>query len=94
LIVQKYIENPLLINNKKFDINSFVLIANTDPFLVLFHLGYLISTLVEFDMELKSWDISEKMKHLPNSYTQEQHPSYEWLRNDHGFTFPEFINYL
>lgn len=55
IIVQKYIENPLLIENKKFDIRCFVLIANTDPFLVLFHHGYIRRTLSDFTLDLSDW---------------------------------------
>lgn len=40
-IVQKYVEKPLLINGKKFDIRCYMLIACCKPFLVLFHQGYL-----------------------------------------------------
>jgi hypothetical protein len=30
-LVQRYIENPLLINNKKFDIRLYVVIKGVDP---------------------------------------------------------------
>lgn len=39
-VIQKYLENPLLINGKKFDIRCYVVIACTKPVLVLFHHGY------------------------------------------------------
>ncbi len=40
-IIQKYIENPLLLNKKKFDIRCFVLLAKVSPLVVLYQDGYL-----------------------------------------------------
>jgi hypothetical protein len=49
MILQKYIQNPLLLNKRKFDLRVFVLIANTDPFLILFHTGYIRKALSDYD---------------------------------------------
>ncbi len=47
-IIQKYIDNPLLINKKKFDIRCYMTIANTKPILALFCHGYLRLTMNDF----------------------------------------------
>ena len=36
----RYITNPLLLEGRKFDIRAYMLIASTEPFLILFHKGY------------------------------------------------------
>ena len=48
IIVQKYIKNPCLINNRKFDIRYFMLVACCKPFLVLTNPGYLRISLEEY----------------------------------------------
>jgi len=35
-VIQKYLENPLLVDGKKADIRSYVLIASVRPFVVLY----------------------------------------------------------
>ena len=36
-VVQKYIEAPLLLNNKKFDIRVWVLVTSFDPLVVYYY---------------------------------------------------------
>ena len=48
-LIQKYIENPLLINNKKFDFRVYMAIASMDPLLILYHDGFLRITLNSYN---------------------------------------------
>ena len=49
-IVQRYIERPLLISNRKFDIRCYMLIASTRPWLVLYHPGHIRLSLQKFNL--------------------------------------------
>jgi hypothetical protein len=40
VVIQRYIENPLLVDGRKFDIRAYMYIACAKPYLVLFHPGY------------------------------------------------------
>ena len=59
--VLRYIKSPLLVDNKKFDIRTYMLIASTSPFMVLYHDGY--ARLCMHDYEIESEDLSA---HLTN----------------------------
>jgi len=37
MVVQQYIDDPLLVDKKKFDLRLYVLIASVDPFIVYFN---------------------------------------------------------
>lgn len=50
-MIQKYNETPSLINNRKYDLRYFVLIACTRPYLVLTHTGYARISLEEYRTE-------------------------------------------
>ncbi len=39
-IVQQYVERPLLILKKKFDLRMYLLVARTAPFLAFYRDGY------------------------------------------------------
>lgn len=66
----------MLIDKKKFDIRNFVLIACSDPFLILYHKGYFRKSMLDFDMNITPFDLEAKLKHLTNTSMQEK--SREW----------------
>ena len=60
----RYIPNPLLLEGKKFDVRTYMLIACTNPFIVLFHTGYLRLACDEYDA-----DSTDLHRHLTNQVT-------------------------
>ncbi|XP_007943690.1 inactive polyglycylase TTLL10 [Orycteropus afer afer] len=76
-IVQRYIENPLLLDGKKFDVRSYLLIACTMPYMVFFCHGYARLTLGLYDPH--SNDLGG---HLTNQFMQKKSPLYVLLKED------------
>ena len=63
-VAQKYIENPLLINSRKFDIRQWVLISSCEPLTIwIYKKCYLRFTAAEFSFE----DLSNDFMHLTNN---------------------------
>lgn len=63
-IIQKYIENPLIIKNRKFDIRQWVLVTNLSPLTVwLFDTPYLRFSAEDYNMN----DIHNRYSHLTNN---------------------------
>ncbi|NXT95124.1 TTL10 polyglycylase, partial [Anhinga rufa] len=48
-IVQRYIHQPLLLEGKKFDVRSYLLIACTAPYVLFFAQGYVRLTCANYD---------------------------------------------
>jgi hypothetical protein len=71
-IVQKYIENPLLVrDHRKFDIRQWVLISSLDPLIIYgFSEGYLRLNSKEFSLEEKS--LNDPLMHLCNHAIQQK----------------------
>lgn len=63
-VVQKYIENPLIICNKKFDIRQWVLISNSDPLTIwIYKKCYLRFSIEDYNDE----NINNLFIHLTNN---------------------------
>nr|XP_021540023.1 inactive polyglycylase TTLL10 [Neomonachus schauinslandi] len=76
-VVQRYIQNPLLLDGKKFDVRSYLLIACAMPYMVFFGHGYARLTLSPYDPH--SSDLSG---HLTNQFMQKKSPLYVLLKED------------
>nr|XP_055237885.1 inactive polyglycylase TTLL10 isoform X1 [Gorilla gorilla gorilla] len=76
-VVQRYIQNPLLLDGRKFDVRSYLLIACTTPYMIFFGHGYARLTLSLYDP--RSSDLSG---HLTNQFMQKKSPLYMLLKED------------
>lgn len=72
-VVQKYLERPLLINNRKFDIRLWVLVTH-DNKVFLFKEGYIRTSSFEYDASPES--IDKPFIHLTNNAVQRFNDSY------------------
>ncbi|XP_040181927.1 inactive polyglycylase TTLL10 [Rana temporaria] len=88
-IVQRYIPKPLLLEGKKFDIRSYLLIASAVPYYVFFSHGYVRLTCNPYD--LKSDDLTG---HLTNQYMQKKNPLYSEMKEETVWGMERFNNYI
>ena len=88
-LAQRYIMNPLLLDDRKFDIRVYLLIIAAKPFLAFYHSGYLRLSCVPFLM-----DNQDMHTHLTNQYIQKQHPSYNDIKDTTVWTFEHFQEYI
>ncbi|XP_030041663.1 inactive polyglycylase TTLL10 isoform X2 [Microcaecilia unicolor] len=88
-IVQRYIQNPLLLEGRKFDVRSYLLIACTVPYVVFFRHGYVRLTCNNYDPN--SDDLTG---HLTNQYMQKKHPQYKELKEETVWSMERFSTYV
>ena len=88
-VAQKYIENPLLINNRKFDIRQWVLITNMDPIEIwVYNRCYLRFAAEEFSFD----ELSNNFRHLTNNSISKD--SNDFVRSNSMWFCEEFQEYL
>ncbi|ELT95483.1 hypothetical protein CAPTEDRAFT_220981 [Capitella teleta] len=88
-IVQRYIADPLLLEGRKFDIRAFMLIANTSPYLVLFHQGYARLCLHQY-----AQDANDLVAHLTNQFIQKKDSEYNTSKEDTVWSMQKFNDYV
>ncbi|NXF30436.1 TTL10 polyglycylase, partial [Nyctibius bracteatus] len=88
-IVQRYIHQPLLLEGKKFDVRSYLLIACTAPYVVFFAQGYVRLTCVNYDGQSDDLTV-----HLTNQYVQKKNPLYSQLKDETVWRMEHFNSYV
>ncbi|KAL1777315.1 inactive polyglycylase TTLL10 [Sigmodon hispidus] len=88
-VVQRYVQNPLLLDGKKFDVRSYLLIACTMPYMVFFGHGYARLTLSLYDPH--SSDLSG---HLTNQFMQKKSPLYMLLKESTVWSMEHLNRYI
>jgi len=90
-VIQKYIEKPLLINKRKFDIRVWVLLT-TDLKVYFFKEGYLRTSCEDFSLE--SEDINKTFVHLTNNAVQKHSENYGQFEDGNQLSFEDFQKYI
>jgi len=91
-IIQKYIQNPLLINKRKFDIRSFAIITCVNGCLkgYFYEEGYLRTSSREYNNR----DLSNKLIHLTNDAIQKKAEDYGKYVSGNKLTYGDFQHFL
>lgn len=90
-IIQKYIEKPLLIHKRKFDIRVWVLVSNTGK-CYFFKEGYLRTSGSNFSLDPKNPD--NKYVHLTNNAIQKHSKTYGEFEDGNQMSFKQFQAYI
>ncbi len=90
-IIQKYIERPLLIHGRKFDIRVWVLITQ-ELDCYFFKEGYLRTSSSEYKIDLNNVD--DRFVHLTNNAVQQYAKNYGNFEDGNQMSFQAFQRYL
>ncbi|XP_054078655.1 inactive polyglycylase TTLL10 [Rissa tridactyla] len=88
-IVQRYIQQPLLLEGKKFDVRSYLLIACTAPYVLFFAQGYVRLTCVNYDAASDDLTV-----HLTNQHMQKKNSLYSQLKDETVWRMEHFNSYV
>lgn len=91
-ILQKYIEKPLLINARKFDIRCFSLLTSINKRLkaYFYQEGYLRTSVTEFNLN----SLEDRFIHLTNDAVQIKSKDYGKYEDGNKLSFADFQKYL
>ncbi|OMJ67729.1 hypothetical protein SteCoe_35034 [Stentor coeruleus] len=91
-IIQKYIQNPFLINKRKFDIRCYALITSFANQLqgYFFKDGYLRTSCKEFNIK----NTQDKFVHLTNDAVQKNHEDYGKYESGNKLSYYDFQKFL
>lgn len=100
-MIQEYIQNPLTVDGHKFDFRVYLNIISTDPFIVMFHDGFLKVSLFEYDplstnkaSHITSSEISKEIFKKVEQGDQSFNMTVEELRDYQLWTFTRFHEHL
>ena len=75
-VVQRYIENPLLVGNKKFDLRIYVLVTNYSPLTVyMYRSGFARFSLYRYNTDTSN--LGDTFVHLTNAAVQKTAPGFD-----------------
>mmetsp|Transcript_18959 Transcript_18959/g.37230 ORF Transcript_18959/g.37230 Transcript_18959/m.37230 type:complete len:610 (-) Transcript_18959:325-2154(-) len=86
-VAQAYIEHPLLLDNRKFDMRMYLFVASTKPYIVFANPGYIRRSLAVYKPTS-----TEKNDVLTNYHVQMERSDFK--PGDAMWDFPQFIEYL
>ncbi|XP_078095859.1 protein polyglycylase TTLL10-like [Mustelus asterias] len=88
-IVQRYLHKPLLLEGRKFDVRSYLLIACTSPHMIFFRHGYVKLACNKYDPY--SDDLTS---HLTNQFVQKKNPLYSEMKEDTVWSMEHLNEYI
>ena len=91
-VVQKYVENPMLINKRKFDIRCYALVTSVNGVLqgYFYPEGYLRTSCKEYSVK----DLSNRFIHLTNDAVQKHADDYGKYEAGNKMSYTDFQRYL
>ena len=97
VVVQKYIEKPLLIKGHKFDLRMFMIVICARPYFVLDGPGYARLSLNQFtvdDFNNKEMADESRITHLTNASVQRKHKQFKELKETSIMSLDGLRDYL
>ncbi|CDW72755.1 tubulin-tyrosine ligase family protein [Stylonychia lemnae] len=91
-IIQKYIERPLLINNRKFDIRVYGMLTSVNGNMkgYFYEDGYIRTSCKEFNLD----NLQNRFIHLTNDAVQKKSDDYGKFENGNKVSYQNFQKYL